>query len=217
MKRVTYIKLILVFIISLANFWIWRIFSQSLLLGLLLILISVLLVFRIKILTLVLVILLGFVLIKTNLDTNLLKVSPLENDQLVYRFEYYAQGFGKLYMNRIGLYLNYKLLPSLSKYQRNLAYNLDPNLYFFANHPRERAGIIEFGKFPAITLPFFLFGIGLLLSGGFSFLVLYFVIAEFLSAFILPEYVLGPILIFPFVIGVLFLTFSRILNVKYEN
>lgn len=43
--------------------------------------------------------------------------------------------------------------------QKNLSENLDPNLYFFANHPRERIGYKEFDKFPYIFIPFFILGI----------------------------------------------------------
>jgi hypothetical protein len=40
----------------------------------------------------------------------------------------------------------------------NLGEAIDPNLYFLANHPRERVGIIEFEKFPYVFLPIFLLG-----------------------------------------------------------
>ena len=156
MKRETYVKLTAVILVSLTNFWIWKVLSHSFLLGFILILISVFLVFKVKLATTVLLLLLGMYLIKTNFDTGLIVNSPLESNQLANRYEYYAQDFGNIYKNRIGLYLNYKLLPFFSKYERNLAYNLDPNLYFFANHPRERAGVAEFEKFPAVFLPFFI-------------------------------------------------------------
>jgi hypothetical protein len=46
----------------------------------------------------------------------------------------------------------------------NFSEIIDPNLYFFANHPRERVGINEFEKFPYILLPFFIYGILVLLE-----------------------------------------------------
>ena len=46
--------------------------------------------------------------------------------------------------------------------QKNFFENIDPNLYFFSNHPRERVGVKEIEKFPYIFLPFFLTGIYIL-------------------------------------------------------
>lgn len=42
--------------------------------------------------------------------------------------------------------------------QKNLGEVVNPNLYFFANHPNERVGIKEHEKFPYILLPFFVVG-----------------------------------------------------------
>lgn len=216
MKRQAFEKLIFVVAISLANYWIWRVFSHSYLLALGLVLLSIFLAFRLKFLTIIIFIIMSIFLIKNNFDTNLKYISPLENDRLVHRYEYYAEVLGKLYRNRVGLYFHYKLSPYVFKYQTNLSYNLDPNLYFFANHPRERGGGIEFAKFPGIFLPVFIIGMIFLLSEGFSFLVFYFIVAELVSAFIFSGYDLGPILIFPFVVTVIFLGLSKVFRRKYE-
>jgi hypothetical protein len=48
---------------------------------------------------------------------------------------------------------------AFSRIEKNFSQVVDPNLYFFANHPRERVGIKEFEKFPYIFIPFFLVGI----------------------------------------------------------
>ncbi|OGM14657.1 hypothetical protein A3D84_00195 [Candidatus Woesebacteria bacterium RIFCSPHIGHO2_02_FULL_42_20] len=45
------------------------------------------------------------------------------------------------------------------KIQTNISEIIDPNLFFFANHPRERVGVVEFEKFPYIFLPAFLLGL----------------------------------------------------------
>ncbi len=42
--------------------------------------------------------------------------------------------------------------------EEHLSEVLDQNLYFFANHPREKYGVIEFEKFPYILFPFFIAG-----------------------------------------------------------
>ena len=47
---------------------------------------------------------------------------------------------------------------------RNFSEVIDPNLYFFANHPRERVGVSEFEKFPYLLLPFFIYGLVTIIS-----------------------------------------------------
>ncbi|KKR62985.1 hypothetical protein A2210_00455 [Candidatus Woesebacteria bacterium RIFOXYA1_FULL_40_18] len=205
-------KIILVLLISITNFWIWRIFVQSAGMAIILVLLSIFLVLRLKWLSLIFFILLSIFLLKTSFDTNLLYVSPLENDKLENRHEYYAQSLGRLYRNRIGIYLHKNISPYVSRFEKNLAYNLDPNLYFFASHPRERLGIDEFNKFPLIALPFFLIGLGVLLSGRHYFLIGYFVLSIIVSGFIFPGYRLGPILIFPFMISILYLGLLKVIN-----
>ncbi len=48
---------------------------------------------------------------------------------------------------------------ALYKIEANISEVVDPNLYFFANHPRERVGVIEYEKFPYILLPVFIIGL----------------------------------------------------------
>lgn len=48
---------------------------------------------------------------------------------------------------------------SFYRIEQNISEVVDPNLYFFANHPREKYGVIEFEKFPYILLPFFVIGL----------------------------------------------------------
>jgi hypothetical protein len=50
------------------------------------------------------------------------------------------------------------------KLMDNFSSVMSPNLYFFANHPRERSGIVEVEKFPYVLLPIFVYGIFLLIS-----------------------------------------------------
>jgi len=194
----------------LGNAWIWRILGSSPFLGLGLMVLSFLLVFNLKIPSLVLLAVLGSFLLKTTFDTNLLYVSPLEKDRIEHRHEYYAQGLGRIYKNRIGIYLNYSVSPYISRYLKNLSYNLDTNLYFFANHPRERAGVNEFEKFSFVLLPFFIVGLIAIFSGSFGFLVFYFALSLLISALAFPGYDLGPILTFPFIVAVLYLGVTRI-------
>ena len=58
----------------------------------------------------------------------------------------------------------------------------DPNIYFFAGHPRERIGVAEFEKFPYILLPVFLVGVYKALKGRKLILAL-FIIPTIINAF----------------------------------
>ncbi len=205
-------KIILIFLIAISNFWIWKIFTQSPFLAIVLILLSIFLILRLKVLSLILLVFLSAFLLKNSFDTNLLYVSPLEKDKLENRHEYYAQSLGRIYKNRISIYLHKTVSPYVSRYEKNLAYNLDPNLYFFASHPRERLGIDEFVKFPLIALPFFLIGLGVLFSGKYNFLLIYAIASVFVSGFLFPGYRLGPVLMFPFMTVTLYLGLSRLLQ-----
>ena len=205
-------KLLIFLLVSLANVWIWRIIGSSPFLGLSIIILSFLLAFNLKIPSLILLAILGAFLLRTNFDTNLLYVSPFEKDKLELRHEYYAQGLGKIYRNRIGIYLDYKVFPHTSRFINNLAYNMDPNLYFFANHPRERVGVVEFEKFSYLLLPFFVIGLIPVLLGLSDFLILYFILSLLISAFVFPGYNLGSILIFPFIVAVIYLGILKIVR-----
>ncbi|KKQ26391.1 MAG: hypothetical protein US62_C0022G0007 [Candidatus Woesebacteria bacterium GW2011_GWA1_37_8] len=58
------------------------------------------------------------------------------------------------------------------KLQENFFEVMDPNLYFFANHPRERVGVVEYEKFPYIFLPFLVIGLLSLKKSSFKILLL---------------------------------------------
>ena len=134
---------ILVFILSVAVFiYFWQLKSKKLFL--LLLLLSAILF---------------FIAVRDAFDESILRNSALDIQQLNKRHEFYASSLGKLYRNRFSLayFRNYNL--PLYKLQRNFFANLDPNLYFFASHPRERMGVEEFAKFLPIFLPFFLIGV----------------------------------------------------------
>jgi hypothetical protein len=84
------------------------------------------------------------------------------------------------------------------KIMNNFSEVIDPNLYFFANHPRERVGTREFEKFPYILLPLFLLGLLNIKKGNIKELVLS------LSPMILVSVIgnsnsMGPFSLFPFI------------------
>lgn len=84
----------------------------------------------------------------------------------------------------------------MNAYIENLATLLDPNFYFFANHPHERVGIVEQERFWFGLLPFFV--LGMLLLGQKRWFVVGLVLAV-LSGTVLGLGV-GPYLLYPFII-----------------
>lgn len=160
--------------------------------------------------------------IKEAFDENIFRNSALDIQQLNKRHEFYAKGLGKFYRNRLVLTYFQHYNHAVSKLQQNFFSNLDPNLYFFASHPRERTGIEEFNKYFPVFLPFFLLGFFYIMSKLFFKFILYFIIISFISSVISPSYNLGPILFFPlinFIITVgLLITLSYLkAKRKYED
>lgn len=121
------------------------------------------------------------------LDKSLWQYNPEEIFLLNQRRSFYPI-YGRLFQN--------KFIFSLNKIERNLFYNLDPNLYFFAAHPRERLKVNEFEKFPAIFLPFFLVGFFVFFKKPSKKITLSMVLALVLNAFLSPEPP-GPIFMYP--------------------
>lgn len=132
-------------------------------------------------------------------DESIFRNSALDIQQINKRHEFYASGLGKLYKNRFVLtYFKDYHLP-ISKLQRNFFANLDPNLYFFKSHPRERLGVEEFDKYLPIFLPFFLIGVFYSIYILSPSLLIYAIPVSLLSSIISSKYNLGPILFFPLI------------------
>lgn len=132
-------------------------------------------------------------------DESIFRNSALEIQQINRRHEFYANGLGKIYTNRFSLtYFKEYSLP-LTKLQRNFFENLDPNLYFFASHPRERVGVLEFEKYLPIFLPFFLLGLIYTIYKPSSKVLIFIVAISAVSSIISPNYNLGPLLFFPII------------------
>ncbi|OGE43674.1 hypothetical protein A3B45_03225 [Candidatus Daviesbacteria bacterium RIFCSPLOWO2_01_FULL_39_12] len=196
---------LLILAITFGNFWIWRIFKDNLVVGILLVILSFLLFkqlvdkFQIhRLLILIFIFLLiSFLTLRVGFDANIFITSPQDLSQLNRRHGFYADELGLLFTNRFSQKAyKYLSLPIL-KLEKNLFSNLDINLYFFASHPRER-GTGEFEKYSWLLLfPFIL--------GFFSILKYYKVVGTYLSSAALismllnPAYSLGPVLFFPFI------------------
>lgn len=149
--------------------------------------------------TLIFTLMLAFIAVRQAHDESIFRNSALDIQQINKRHEFYAKGLGKFYTNRLSLdyYKNFSI--PLHKLQSNLFSNLDFNLYFFASHPRERAGVEEFNKFYPFFLPLFIAGLLYTIYKRLIRVLIYVLTVSLISAFISPFYNLGPILFFPVV------------------
>ncbi|MDP2860303.1 MAG: hypothetical protein Q8N98_01155 [bacterium] len=87
---------------------------------------------------------------------------------------------------------------AVSNFGENFFESIDLNLYFFANHPRERAGVWEFEKLPFLFLPFFLYGLFLIVSSSRTLLLLLGGITPIIFTSIIGNTnPLGPFSLFP--------------------
>ncbi|MCH7730114.1 hypothetical protein IID21_01130 [Patescibacteria group bacterium] len=202
---------IFVFVL-LSNLWVWKIFGQNLLLGLLLVSASVLL-YRLIIhkgaeaLRYIFLVLFALLLFSQWQTTQPSSLTLLDNDQKRVQQmrlnEYPPIGISiagkKLWIPLAHWFEGRRETIAAFRIKKNFSEAIDPMLYFFANHPRERVGVEEFEKFPYILLPFFIFGI-FSLSKKFrnKSLALSLLAPLVLISFIGNKNPLGPFSLFPF-------------------
>ncbi len=191
-------------ITSLANFWIWRVFKENLLIGVGLLLLSLtlnLLVIKfnkkVLILTVVLTLFISSQLLRFGFDKNLTVLTVDGEKQLNERHGYFSQELGILFQNKYTLRFYKDFYPYANVYLDNLFNNLSPNLYFFENHPRERGKVDEFAKYPGIFIIPFLVGFLLLFKSIPKVFGWYFLLALLISGLIRPNYLSGPVLFYP--------------------
>jgi len=183
------------FLISLfANLWIYKMFAGSFLIGLLVLLATISLLKNSKYF---LLFFLPILLLQIT-TTNKPSLTAIANDDrrvIDMRLRAYPYKF-----LRLGYWLEERKESIIfNRITTNLFENLDPNLYFFANHPRQRVGIREFEKFPYILLPFFVWGVIKLISKrNKSFWLTSFLIPVAILSVIGSKNSLGPFSLFPF-------------------
>ncbi len=201
-------SLLIISAVTFINPWIWKIISGNLLLALLLIFLSLSLYLAISLkesnrryflLTAVLVIPVSALVFLSAYDRNLFIPSSEEILRQDSKHMYFSHNLGKMYLNKAGLYFHQNLDLPFYKLQSNFFSNLDPNLYFFAGHPRERAGFGDFEKYLFLSLPFFIAGIVIALQKKLKVIAGYFIAAAAIGALIRPDYIFGPVLFFPLI------------------
>lgn len=197
---------------TVANYWFWQIFKASLVLCAFLLFLEFA-IFKLTnkkdtkkeivfyyVFIILCMLMFGFFVIKQKFDETIVVNSPTEVHILNQRHGYLSEGLGVIFTNKVSqqYYANWN--PKIGKYLRNVSYILDPNLYFYRSHPREKAGIDEAEKYSPFVLPFFIIGILFLITHAESYLplIIYLLLAVFISGFIDPGCSLGPVLMFPF-------------------
>jgi len=136
------------------NLWIYKIFAANFLIGILVLLAAILLLKNNRLFLLLFIPILFFQIQTTN-KTSLTAISNDDRRVIDMRLRAYPYKF-----LRFGYWLEERKESIIfNRVATNLFENIDPNLYFFSNHPRQRVGTREFEKFPYILLPFFLLGL----------------------------------------------------------
>lgn len=79
------------------------------------------------------------------------KLNELDIYDINQRRQYYPPSVARIFENKLGRYFYY--------YENSFFQATDFNYYFFANHPRERAGITETKKISFFFLPLFILGL----------------------------------------------------------
>lgn len=163
-----FLPLLFVFVF---NFWLWKILSFNIALGLVIVLASIFLWLEIqenkKFYFYTLIVLFGLLLFfqwKTSFKTSLIyrndNEKVIQQEWLKAYPPIYIKIAGKTIWIPIAHWLEQRKESMVFyKIEENFSEVIDPNLFFFANHPRERVGVIEFEKFPYILLPIFIVGL----------------------------------------------------------
>lgn len=198
-------KLSVVFVVIFLNFWIWKILKSDFVIGIFLILLSFALFFsfqlkknyKLQILGVIFFAIISLLVLSSGFDERL-KMADSDDIQKI-RHSYLAYNLGPLYQNKYIPNYYAHVYPKLSYWQQNLAYSLDLNSYFFASHPREKAGFPEFEKYPFILSPFFVIGIIWMIIKTNKQIIIYLIFSVIINSLLTPQFPLGPVLFFPLI------------------
>lgn len=200
-------KIYLHIFVIFANFWIWKIFEEDLILGAVLVLLSLALFFlsnlkfnrKFLVLVLLLIAFISSRILMNGFDKDLIVLSGDQQKSIGDRHGYFSIELGKLFQNKFTLRFYKDIYPYVNVYEGNLFNALSPNLYFFSNHPREREKIGEFVIYPSILIfPFFI-GLLRLIKSSNKILVWFLFFVTLTTGLVKQNYFFGPILFFPFI------------------
>lgn len=191
---------------TLVNLWIWKMFLSNIFIALLSLTVSIALYFITSKLSKVFLLFFALLIYLQWSTTSIRPLTELDNDEKRVQQDR-LNAYPPVVLQIAG---RAKWLPvahwfegrkeSIAAFRilDNLGATLEPNIYFFANHPRERVGFTEFEKFPYILLPLFLFGLLTIIKTSNLNYFLAFFAPVILLSFIGHRNNLGPFLLFPF-------------------
>lgn len=197
--------MILILFLLLTNFWWWRIVTYSLPLASLIIVTTAFLILLLRGKLSIKFVFIPFIILAlwSLLSTKRIPLSFQTESERVQSIER-VKGYPLIYSLPIAHWLEERQ-ETLALYtlQKNFFESLDPGLYFFNNHPRERVGYKEFEKFSFVVLPIFILGaVSVWETKKRRSAFLFFVIPILLFTCIGTNTPLGPILLFPFIFAV---------------
>lgn len=201
-------KLLLTLFLVFSNFWIYKIFSQNLFIGILLVVVTVVLLLNQR--EKVLLVCLGILLFVQYQTTEIKSLTNLDNDEQRVQQERirsypltYIDIFGKVAWLKPEIWIEQnETAIAASRIEENLFENLDLNKYFFAGFPRNENS--DFEKFPFIFLPIFISGlINLISKKQYRIIFLTLFVPVILMSVIGNENKLGPFSLFPFFMFIL--------------
>lgn len=195
------LTILLVLLISLSNFWIYRIYEYNFFIGELLVIETVLLFLStiskqgklIPILILFVLSILGSILLIKHFEQDIFSVSVVDSIRIEERRNYYAEGFGRIYKNRIGMFYFDHLRLYIDKISNNFFSASDLSSYFSHAFP------IDQEKYTVIFAPLFIIGLLYLLSAIKIIHIIYVLIALSINTFISLDSSLKPLTIFPLI------------------
>lgn len=220
-------KYFIFILILFSNLWIWRIFQNSLLIFALLLGFSFLIFYfwekKTSFKSLGLICSLYIVLLFFQYQTTEIQsLTNLTNDE--YRVVSTRKTFYKSDSNLVRIIFYRLNIPELyegslnvviSRLQRNFFETIDPNIYFFAGHPRERVWANDFEKFPFIYLPFFIIGLYVFTKRSKMIIKFLFLVSILTFGFLGHINELGPFLLIPFF--VCFITLGLLHSLSLVN
>ncbi|KKS64148.1 hypothetical protein A3A14_01975 [Candidatus Daviesbacteria bacterium RIFCSPLOWO2_01_FULL_43_38] len=195
MKR----KFLIILGVSLGNFWVYQLFANNILMGLLLTSESILLFLtalperskKIQVAVFIILTGLSLYLLAISFNKEIFYISDYEKIVQKNRGEYFGAELGKIYGNKAGIFYFDKFRPVVSKISGNFASNLDFEKYFLSKNPEE-------GRYPVFLLPLFILGLVRLIIVYQKTSVIYFLLALIVSSLVSISGKMGPMLLFPF-------------------
>ncbi|OGE15851.1 hypothetical protein A3F00_04740 [Candidatus Daviesbacteria bacterium RIFCSPHIGHO2_12_FULL_37_11] len=153
--------------------------------------------------------------------TTLQSLIQLDNDEQRIkqeRIKFYApsEHYVRVIFKRLALvnFLEGDFNTVSNRLQRNFFETIDPNVYFFGGHPRERVWADDFEKFPFVFIfPFFTGLYYLLIQKKWLFLGS-FCISIFLFSVIGHKNSLGPFVMFPLIVVLIAFGFMKLFNLR---